>query len=263
MKIVSHLYIYPIKGLGGIELEASNVTLRGLEYDRRYMLVDEGNRFLTQRTFPQMALLRTAISDGRLKINHVGQENDILDLELQPINGVSVSVRIWDDDCIGLQTNPDADLWFSEKLNRKVKLVYMPNSTLRQVDLQYGKPGDITSFSDGYPILMIGESSLEDLNSRMSSPVTMQRFRPNIVFRGGKPFEEDGMSEFSIGSIRLYGVKPCGRCVVTTIDPDRAIAGTEPLRTLSTYRTKNNKVLFGQNVICGNEGIITVGDEII
>jgi uncharacterized protein YcbX len=262
MKLVTGLYIYPVKSLGGIEVNSANVTLRGLEYDRRWMLVDEQHQFLTQRTFPQLALLRTAINHGRLNIFELGNPGNIIDLELVPLAGMELQVQIWEDECTAWHINPTIDSWFSEKLNRRVKLVYMPDSSLRQVDLNYARPGDITGFADGYPVLIIGQSSLDDLNSRLSEPVPMQRFRPNIVFTGGTPFEEDSMSKFHIGDIEFYGVKPCGRCEITTVDQDRGVAGKEPLRTLSTYRVKNNKVMFGQNVICANEGPIQVGEHI-
>ncbi len=138
----------------------------------------------------------------------------------------------------------------------------MPDSTERKVDPKYALQDDITNFSDGYPILIIGQASLDDLNSRLADPLPINRFRPNIVFTGGTPYEEDGMEHFKINDLDFYGVKPSARCVVTTMNQETGIAGKEPLKTLATYRSKNNKVYFGQNVLMKGKGKINVGDPI-
>jgi hypothetical protein len=138
----------------------------------------------------------------------------------------------------------------------------MPDSSRRQVDEKYALQNDITSFSDGYPVLLIGQASLDDLNGRLDQPVPMNRFRPNIVFSGGTPYQEDGMKHFKVDGLDFFGVKPCGRCVMTTINQDTGSVGQEPLKTLSLYRTANNKVNFGQNVLHTGFGRIKVGDEI-
>jgi uncharacterized protein YcbX len=119
------------------------------------------------------------------------------------------------------------------------------------------------SFADGYPVLVIGQSSLDDLNTRLSEPVSMIRFRPNLVFEGGLPYDEDQWYEFTVGNLTFYGVKPCARCILTTVDPEKGeIAGKEPIRTLSTYRKRNNKIFFGQNLMTNQTGTIKIGDEI-
>jgi uncharacterized protein len=259
---ISNLYIYPIKSLGGIELQNAQLTDRGLEHDRRWMLVDEHNQFLTQRSFPRMALLKTAFKENKLIVFERDDEDDALTLDLVPVNGDKIQVDVWDDNCEAQQVSTTADLWFSDKLRRKVKLVYMPDSSRRKVDEIYALQNDITSFSDGYPVLLIGQSSLDDLNSKLDQPVPMNRFRPNIVFTGGAPYQEDEMLHFKIKDLDFYGVKPCGRCVMTTINQDTGTGGQEPLRTLSLYRTANNKVNFGQNILHTGFGRINVGDEI-
>ncbi|MGL6267297.1 MAG: MOSC domain-containing protein [Chitinophagaceae bacterium] len=259
---ISNLFIYPIKSLGGIELQKAKLTDRGLEHDRRWLLVDDNNKFLTQRTFPEMSLLKTSIRENKLIVFIKDSEEDSLTLDLVPISGEKIQVDIWDDSCEAHQIDQKADKWFSQKLNRNVKLVYMPDSSRRQVDSAYALQNDITSFSDGYPILMIGQSSLDDLNIRLDEPVPMNRFRPNIVFTGGFPYQEDELKHFKINELAFFGVKPCGRCVMTTIDQDTAIVSKEPLKTLSTYRGSNNKVNFGQNILHTGFGSIQVGDEI-
>lgn len=259
---ISHLFIYPIKSLGGIELQQVNLTDRGFEHDRRWMLVDEQNQFLTQRTFPRMALLRTAIDNNKLIVFERDHHNDQLILDLSPTIGEKIKVDIWDDQCEAYHLQTSADLWFSNKLQRNVKLVYMPDASRRPVDKTYALKDDITSFSDGYPVLLVGQSSLDDLNSRLEEKVPMNRFRPNIVFTGGYPYQEDELKYFKINNLDFFGVKPCGRCVMTTINQETATAGKEPLRTLSLYRTSKNKVNFGQNILHADHGIIHVGDQI-
>jgi len=144
----------------------------------------------------------------------------------------------------------------------KCRLVHMPEETHREVDQRYAQPGMITSFSDAYPFLLIGQHSLDDLNTKLAEPLPMDRFRPNIVFTGGRPFEEDLMNHVKIAGIDFYGAKLCARCVLTTINQQTAVKAKEPLKTLASYRLKNKKILFGQNLIHKGTGIITIGDTL-
>jgi uncharacterized protein YcbX len=260
---ISHLYIYPIKSLGGISLTSVQLIDRGLDHDRRWMLVDEQGMFLTQRSFAAMALLKTSLWDGQLIITDQRDNMNPLALDLRPAGKATLKVDIWGDVCDAVHVSLAADQWFSERLNRGVRLVYMPDDSLRKVDTDYAMHEEITSFSDGYPILMIGQASLDDLNSRLKVPVPMDRFRPNIVFTGGTPYQEDEMKHFQISGMDFYGVKPCGRCVVTTIDQNTAVGGKEPLSTLASYRTVGNKVNFGQNILHKGSGVLAVGDELL
>jgi uncharacterized protein len=263
MLSISQLYIYPIKSLGGITVNSAVVTDRGLKNDRRYMLVDTNGLFLTQREHPAMALLRTAIEANELIVWH--KDNIAEKLRLPLVHEASVltaTVKVWDDYCEGQYISDEADKWFSDKLDSPCRLLYMPESTKRKVDPVYALNNDITSFSDGYPVLLVGQSSLDDLNNRMEEELPMDRFRPNIVMAGGQSFEEDTMEQFRINEINFYGVKPCARCVVTTTNQQTGVTGKEPLKTLAKYRMANNKVFFGQNVLCGGKGVINVGDKI-
>jgi uncharacterized protein len=263
MLSISQLYIYPIKSLGGIAVNNAVVTDRGLQNDRRYMLVDTNGIFLTQREHPSMALLRTAIEANELTIWHKDNISGKLRLPMVPEHSLlTAMVKVWDDYCEGQYISEEADKWFSEKLNSSCRLLFMPESTKRKVDPVYALNNDITSFTDGYPVLLIGQSSVDDLNSRMEEKLPMDRFRPNIVMAGGQPFEEDTIGQFSINEINFYGVKLCARCVVTTTNQETGIKGKEPLTTLAKYRMTNNKVFFGQNVLCSGKGVIRVGDEI-
>jgi uncharacterized protein YcbX len=262
MLTVSGLYIYPIKSLGGIALNAATLTDRGFEYDRRWMLVDENNRFISQREVSAMALLKVNLHEEGLLVQNISKPNTSFLVPFQPANIETTMVSVWDDRCRGQWVSTEADNWFSEQLGMACKLVYMPDSTQRRVDGRYAFNKEITSFSDGYPLLLIGQSSLDDLNNRLQLPLPMDRFRPNIVFTGGDPFLEDSMKQFEINGVRFFGVKLCARCVITTIDQQTAEKAKEPLKTLSTYRSKNNKIYFGQNLLFHGNGTISIGDAI-
>lgn len=261
MLVISELYIYPVKSLGGISVHSANITSRGLQFDRRWMLVDENNKFLTQREHPQMALFRTGIENDSISIYHLDSPWDITSLPLEPPPSHTISVTVWEDTCEA-QTAPETiNQWFSQKLSIQCRAVYMPSSSARKLDPAYSVSNeDITSFSDGYPMLLIGQASLDDLNQRLQEPLPMNRFRPNIVFSGGTPFQEDDMKKFNINDIDFYGVKLCGRCAITTTNQETAQRSKEPLATLATYRTIGNKVCFGQNIISSGQGLIRVGD---
>ena len=260
---VSQLYIYPIKALGGIAISSVNITDRGFENDRRWMLIDENNRFISQREIAEMSLLQVEILQHVMKVNHKKDPANCIEISLTPAASDITTVNIWDTLCEAQLVNTEADRWFSKILDTNCRLVYMPDSTTLKIDDQYAITGnDITSFSDGYPILMVSEESLGDLNDKLDEPLPINRFRPNLVFKGGTPFIEESMKEFSIKDCLFYGVKPCARCVVTTIDQDSAEKGKEPLKTLSLYRRKDAKVIFGENVIAAGTGKISIGDTI-
>jgi uncharacterized protein len=261
---LSEIYIYPIKSLGGILLNTANITTRGLENDRRFMLIDENGRFLSQREYPQLAIFQTEIEGDFLKIINK-KTDEILRISLSPISqSASISVTIWDDTTSAVEVNHEASEWFTQALGIPTRLVYMHEESQRKTEPNYSLTGDeITSFSDGYPILVIGQSSLDDLNNRLEKPVNINRFRPNFVFTNGEPFEEDAWHEFTVGGVRFFGVKPCARCVMTTINQETGEkSGKEPLLTLNKYRKAGNKILFGQNVLISQLGSVKTGDLI-
>ncbi len=263
MKRISELFIYPIKSLGGISVKEAEVTDRGLKYDRRWMLIDSSGKFLTQRIHPQMALLKVDLSKDELFFRNI-KNTEQFSVAINETTGKKInSSVVWSDKVELLHVNSIADEWFSQALNIKCKLVYMPEETKREVDKTYAVDNEITSLSDGYPFLIIGQASLDDLNNRLMNKVPVNRFRPNIVFSGGDPFEEDKMKEFTIGGISFFGVKPCSRCVITTINQNTAEKSDEPLRTLSGYRSFGNKVNFGMNLLHKGRGTIKLDDEII
>lgn len=262
MYTITQLFIYPIKSLGGFEVSVAQLTDRGFQYDRRFMLVDMDGGFLTQREYAAMSLLQTAIENDQLIIYPKNNSVDQLRLSLHPEPRSICQVKIWDDACDALLVSDAADAWFSAKLAMQCQLVYMPDEEKRKVDDRYARNNEITSFSDGYPLLIIGQASLDDLNIRLSEPVPMNRFRPNIVFTGGQPFDEDKMEHIRINGIDLYGVKLCARCVVTTINQTDGTKAKEPLKTLAGYRMADKKIYFGQNMLFKQTGLISIGDTI-
>lgn len=261
---LSEIWIYPVKSLGGIALQQSKVTDRGLEHDRRWLLVDEKGCFITQREYPKLALFQPEITDNLLKISHKVLQESIAVSLYPSFSGTAIKVTVWEDVVEAFEVSSEASAWFSSILGFAVRLVYMPDESLRKVDADYAvSPNDVTSFSDGFPFLIIGQSSLDDLNSRMVKAVSIRRFRPNFVFSGGKAYEEESWREFTMGTLSFYGVKPSGRCIMTTVDPESGtISGKDPLLTLSKYKNVGNKVIFGQNIIAQQQGSIAVNDVV-
>lgn len=263
---LSEIWIYPVKSMGGISLLESQVTDRGLELDRRWLLIDDNCRFLSQREYPELALFRPEVVGDNLKITYKTLSESI-EIPLRPVfkSGTEkISVTVWEDTIQAFEVNPEITEWFTKILGFSVRLVYMPDESKRNVDPDYAISGtEITSFADAYPFLIIGQSSLDDLNGRLEVKVPMNRFRPNFVFTDGEAFEEDFWRNFSIGKLLFVAVKRCDRCVMTTVDQEKGmVAGKDPLKTLAKYRNFGNKVLFGQNVIGLELGIVAVGDEI-
>ena len=260
---LSELNIYPVKSLAGISLESAIVEDRGLRFDRRWMMVDEKRHFFTQREVPRMALVKIEVVDGGL---HVSMNGDRIEIPAEPPSEETANVKVWSSSVKGQFYPAEVDQWFSDVLQTKCRLVLMPETTKRKVNPFYAvrKFQDTVSFADGYPFLLIGQASLDDLNSRLEDPVPMNRFRPNFVVTGSEPFEEDTWKRIRIGSTEFHVVKPCARCVMTTVDQAAGEkTGKEPLKTLSTYRNRNGNVLFGQNLIAETPGgSVRVGDEI-
>lgn len=257
---ISELYIYPIKSFAGIAVKDATLTATGFKHDRRWMLVDVNNRFISQREVSQLALLQVTIEQDSLLVTHKIKRDSIA-IPFKS-SGIEITVSIWDDTCTGEYVGKEIDEWFTAMLGLDCRLVYMPDTSKRLVDQRYAPGNAITSFSDAYPFLIIGQASLDDLNSRLEEALPMNRFRPNMVFTGGKPYEEDLLAHFKIGDVNFYGVKLCDRCVMTTIDQNSLAKAKEPLKTLAEYRRKNSKILFGQNLVHDGDGVIAIGDHL-
>jgi uncharacterized protein len=259
-RILSEIWIYPVKSLGGIRLTSAQVMEKGLRYDRRWMLVDENNVFMTQRDIHKMALFKLSFQREGFKIQF---KNDSIFLPFQhQVIDAPIHTEIWDDKVTTQEVSHEYSEWFSQRLEMKCRLVFFPEGNSRAVDPDYKINEENVSLADGYPLLIIGQSSLDDLNKRMVDPVPMNRFRPNLVFKGGEPYEEDLWKGFTVGKNRFIGVKPCARCILTTVNQDTGEQGREPLLTLSRYRRVDTKIFFGQNVLAIDHNEIHEGDEI-
>ena len=263
--VLKEIWIYPIKSLGGIRLETASVKKKGLEFDRRWMLIDKDGIAMTQRVHPAMALLKVRIEAEVMYIDDTKggkpvstKSFSLTDRVLQPI-----TAEVSGDPVEVNEVNQEVSQWLSELLGSRCRLVVFPEENPRPVDEDYKVGNDHVSLADAYPFMIIGQASLDDLNRRLAEGVPMNRFRPNFVFEGGAPFVEDSWRDVSIGSLPFAAVKKCDRCILTTVNQDTGEKGAEPLRTLSLYRKVGNKVYFGQNLISLKEGRVSVGDRII
>jgi uncharacterized protein YcbX len=262
---LSGLFIYPVKSLGGYAVPEAEVTARGLRYDRRWLLVDERNRFMTQRQQPELALLTVAPAYNGFLISHRQRPDSLpLFIPFEATPDRTLFVTVWDDILWAWRGTPEADEWLAEALGRPCRLVYMSDMVRRDVEPALNPEGQLVSFADGYPFLLAGEVALADLNSRLAEPVPMNRFRPNLVFEGGAAYEDDQWEQFQIGDLPFRAVRGCGRCVLTTIDQATAQKNPvgDPLRALATYRKVENSTLFGQNVTGPGHGRLRVGDVV-
>jgi uncharacterized protein len=262
---LSEIWIYPVKSLGGIRLTTAKVMEKGLLHDRRWMLVDENGVFMTQRVHPQMALFKISIHDDEMEITKKQPANDKATLSFnisQPPSGNLIHAQVWNDPVDVMEVSSEISQWFTSHLGINCRLVSFPEKNSRPVDPDFQISNEQVSLADAYPFLIIGQSSLDDLNTRLEIPLPMNRFRPNFVFTGGEPYEEDTWREFTIGKNRFVGIKPCARCAVPTINQDTAEKGIEPSLAFSKYRKRENKVYFGQNVVTRDHGEVSVGDEI-
>ncbi len=258
---LSALYRYPLKSARGESLARSPLEALGLRGDRRWMLVEpESGRFLTQRLLPQMSQL-TALynADGGLSLSAPGFGS--LEVALPgPDEGLR-GVTIWRDSLRVPDAGDAAAEWLSAFIGRPCRLVQAPESRTRQVDTAYAQPGDRVAFPDGFPLLLIGQASLDDLAARVGRPLEMLRFRPNLVVEGSTPYAEDEWKRIRIGALEFEVAKGCSRCILTTIDPGTGerSADREPLTTLKTYRERNGEVYFGQNLLPRGTGELRVG----
>lgn len=263
---VSRLFIYPVKSLGGIALERSAVTDRGLALDRRWMIVDHDDEFMTQREHPALAAVWVEAADDALILSAMGL--DALEVPFKSA-GAMRKVRVWNNVVDAVEVSAAASQWVSHLVGAPARLVFMPDVSRRLCNPEYAKSGEITSFADGYPVLITSEASLEDLNIRINTtglgqPVPMNRFRPNIVVRDVDAWAEDDWKDIAIGSAQFRAVKPCGRCQVTTTDQATGeVKGPEPLATLATFRDSTRfGVMFGQNLTVAQQGMVAIGDTL-
>jgi uncharacterized protein YcbX len=257
---LTQLNIFPLKSGAAVSCESAQVEARGLRDDRRWMVVDEAGNFMTGRKHPAMTLIRARPHERGLHVEAPRMPS----MNVLPNPSQSVAAKVWDDSVVAVGANANADAWISQYLGQTARFVYMSANVHRPVLQKYGRAGDEVSFADGYPLLLISEAALDFLNSKLAAPIPMLRFRPNLVIGGTDAHAEDGWRRIRIGDIELDIVKPCVRCVFTTVDPSRGERDPsgEPLRTLLGYRRSPKGVTFGQNVIPRRLGTLRVGDRV-
>ena len=251
--------IYPIKSTAGISISSSWVDNIGLPFDRRYVVSDSNGQFVTARTCPKLCLIKANITEIGLVLT--APDMPLLVVENKTKQQHYQPVTVWGDNIQGQPCHANVDQWFSQYLNKPVQLLYFGEQSSRQVS----KSTNPLAFADGYPLLLISQASLDDLNSRLKQPVSMSQFRPNLVVNSCPPFAEDGWRHIRIGEVEFEVSKPCARCVFTTVNPETAEKHSqlEPLATLKAYRqVESGDVMFGQNLIPLNNGQVNVGDSV-
>jgi len=266
---VSMLYCYPVKSCRGISLDEAIISEMGIKYDRQWMVINEDGSFVAQRGdastgatgIKSMCLIEPQILKDYLFLTAPAMAP--LLLPLAGYDGIEKSVHIWESTCMGIDQGDEAAQWFSEFLSREIpgnyRLVRMPDNGNRITE----KGNDKVAFADAYPFLLTSEETLKHLNGLMDEVLPMNRFRPNIVFRGGVPLDEDTIGSFKINGIDFIGIKRCGRCPITTINQLTGETGKEPLRTLASYNKKGNNVYFGMYLTHSGTGIVKPGDKLI
>lgn len=258
MPVLTDIYRYPIKSTHGEALVASTVTSLGLPADRAWMVADASGRMVTGRTDPVLVRVTARVGNEALTLSARGRA-DLTVACAQFADPAAASV--WKDDFAAWGGADAADAWLSEFLGKPVRLLYCGDQSNRRMRSQ---PEQALGFADAYPLLLIGQGSLDELNRRIGRELSMSRFRPNLVVAGAEPFAEDGWKRIRIGSTVLRIEKPCERCVFTTVDPDSGekTADQEPLRTLAKFRKTAAGVLFGQNLLVEQAGEIACGMEV-
>lgn len=247
--------------MAGISLQSSQLDDMGLQYDRRWMVVSPEGKFITQRSHPQMALIQPSLNKNQLTLSSFGLDDHIVPQVTH--DSPDITVQIWGDTVNAKHLGDQTDTWLEQTIGEPCRLVYIVDDEIRQCDLNYADKGDRTGFSDGFPLLLISQASLDDLNSKLDKPIPMKRFRSNLVVAGCGAFEEDTWKEIQIHTTTFRIIKPCSRCIITTIDPNIGmVTSSEPLQTLAKYRKKNNKIMFGQNLVHSGLGGLSLGNKV-
>lgn len=262
------IHVHPVKALRGASAGEALVEPWGLAGDRRWVLIGDGGKVVTQREQPRLALAAAELEPGG-GVRLSGPGRDPLTVPVpEPVG--TVAVDIFGTKVEAVPADAAAHAWCSDYLGIEVRLVHMDDpATRRPVDPDFALPGETVSFADGYPLLLATQASLDSLNSLIAQgdhadegPLPMNRFRPNVVVAGTASWAEDDWSRIAIGDVTFRIPKMCGRCVVSTTDQDTAVRGKEPLRTLARHRRFGGQLIFGQNLVPQSPGTIRVGDPV-
>ncbi|MEM8662444.1 MAG: MOSC N-terminal beta barrel domain-containing protein, partial [Pseudomonadota bacterium] len=256
---LTQISIYPVKSCGGVMLEQVDLDRFGPAGDRRWLVVDERGRFISQREHAAMALIRVEQIQGGIRL---ATGDSSVETAIPDNDAKEVRVTVWEDSVRSLLADTIASDWLSAQLGRPCRLVYMPDNAQRLVDGIYARDGENVSFADGFPLLLISQASLDDLNSRLDNPVPMNRFRPNLVVDGCDSFAEDNWRRIRIGDVEFQVAKPCSRCVIPSIDQATAERDPQINRVLASYRRIDRQIMFGQNLLYQKQGSVAVGDVV-
>ncbi|MFW9735173.1 hybrid-cluster NAD(P)-dependent oxidoreductase [Vibrio parahaemolyticus] len=257
--VLSQINVFPVKSVGGVSLSSAWVEKQGLSFDRRFMIAKADGSMITARKYPQMVTVKSALLADGVVFSSLGMEP--LKIRYQDFKMQETPATVWKDTFTAYTTTDDADDWFSQVLGQRVELLFSGEQSNRVRE----NLGQNVSFADGYPVLVISQASLEELNKRSSEQHSMDQFRTNLVVSGTKPFEEDSWKRIRIGEVEFESLKPCERCILTTINTQRGTfrESKEPLKTLQQFRAnERGGVFFGQNLVARNEGIIRQGDKV-
>lgn len=250
---IASLHIHPIKSCRGLRVDRATLDERGLVDDRRWMVVDEHGDFVTQRQEPRLNLVAVGRAEDGWTVEAGSR------VTIRPTDAEQrATVRVWGDP-VSARVHGDGSALLSEHLGRPVRLVFFGAEAERHAGSS--APSAKVAFADAYPLLLIGQASLDALNERLEAPVPMSRFRPNVVVTGSEPHAEDDWTRLRLGAIEARMVKRCDRCSMVTVD-DAGVRHQEPLKTLATYRRDDSKVLFGVNVVHEATGTLQVGDPV-
>ena len=265
MAVVSALYVYPLKSARGVALDLVELDDRGPRADRRWMVVDDQGKVLSQRRVRAIALIAPSLASEGLVLAAPGMPALAVRQPEDAPGAGAIEGHVYGGSCRVLVASAAANAWLTRFLGVSARLVFQPESTVLTMSPNFAgalqTPRRI-ALTDGSPLLLIGQASLDDLNRRLEAPVSMNRFRPNIVVQGTAPYEEDDWESIAIGAVKFEVSKACSRCAATTIDQATGQQGVEPLRTLATYRKAESGVNFGQNLSHHGPGVIRVGDRV-
>jgi len=256
---VTQLFRYPIKSFPGFAVDELPLVEGGPKGDRRWMLVEPSGRFITLRKIPDLYLFNVTEMEGQLKLTFPGHGEQQFDAA--PTEGTPIEVTVWSDQVNAIEPYVEVSKWLSGCLDRPCKLVYVPDDQLRQVDLDFAQAGDRVGFADGFPILVATEASLKQFNQWLTEPMSMIRYRPNIVLDGLEAWSEDHWQQLVHGDLTIDLVKPCSRCAIPTLKPDTRERQLEVMQMLSEHRKQSGGVMFGVNGIHRQLTEVTLGQQ--
>ncbi|MFT7048284.1 MAG: hypothetical protein ACJAZE_000670 [Halioglobus sp.] len=251
--------IYPVKSCSGISLNSVQLDCFGPRGDRRWALLDDKGVAITQRDEAQLALIKTQLLPDTLILR---LREECIEVPFPGKGAQKCQLRVWADEVSAVDAGQEAATWLSQNLGRKCRLAYIPDDSIRLVDGHYASAGETVGFADAFPILLISQASLDDLNSRLETAVPMNRFRPNLVVSGCEPFAEDRWKRIRVGEVEFDLIKPCDRCVMPSIDQNTAERDTKINRVLASYRRRDGKIYFGQNLLYQKMGKLHLSSPI-